>query len=452
LNVELPRGIKTPTALKRSRLYTIIPILGVIVAVGLTVVIFIYASSAVEQLRNIALLGSLGPGIPIATFVFQLLLVGTCVISLQRMRNRKQAVEKAGKYTPSVGIVIAAYNESAGIIECIKSLDEASLRYKGTCYLYLVDNNSEDNTSEAGKTALTQCQKLKGEVLFCKKPGKAIALNMGVHQVKEEIIIRLDADTVCSPGAISSVVPYFADSSVGLVGVLPLPKRKKSFFGRMRTVEIIMKILFARMAQQASDAIVVIPGRFAAFRKKALEQAGDFAAGMNGEDTDMSIRIGRLGYRIINDPKVTVFSDDPADISDIPVLREQRIRWSRAGIHSSVRNLTAFTMGQGLRGIWYVPMSILSIFRRSFTLLLIIFGVLALALSPALLVLRDGATLGAIVAGPAFLIILGVLLANRQFSLLLYLPLYLLFVLMRIYFAIESLFTLRPKMRGIKKL
>jgi hypothetical protein len=106
-------------------------------------------------------------------------------------------------------------------------------------------------------------------------------------------------------------------------------------------------------------------------------------------------------------------------------------------------------MRQGARGMWTLPSSLWSAFRRPFLLLLLIYGTLAALIDPSVIGIRNGAALGALVVGPGAIITLITVMAYRRFELVPFVPAYLIFRLIRAYFAIDMLLTLpvRPPKR-----
>jgi cellulose synthase/poly-beta-1,6-N-acetylglucosamine synthase-like glycosyltransferase len=258
----------------------------------------------------------------------------------------------------------------------------------------------------------------------------------------EDVILRVDADTPSTPSLLVQLMPYFSDANVGIVGGMPLPKDMESFYGRMRAIEVYYNIGYSRIAQSAVDSLLCVPGIQTAYRREALEQAGDFSEGVNGEDTDMTVRIGRLGYRVIVDPKIHVYSEAPASWAQ---LREQRIRWSRSILHVFSRNVSSIGMMQGVRALWLLPNSLWRVFRRVLMVLILVYGLLAVVIDPSVISLRDGAALGAILFGPSGLLTLVTLVIYRKFNLIPFLPGYLFFRLLRAYFSIDMLFSLSLK-------
>lgn len=392
-----------------------------------------YFSAGLERLRNIGLLGGIGPGI----ILFVPILVGTlAIIEALSLRRR------GGDIRFSVGFLVPAYNEAENIVACIQSLDAAAQRYGRVCKLYLVDNNSADLTRTLAESALQRCQALEGEVIFCAEPGKSKALNAGLARMKEDVVVRVDADTLVSAALLVRAIPYFADPEVGAVSGLPLPSDSRPLLSKMRAIEVYMNQGFARLGMSAVDAVLSLTGVFSAYRRSALVKLGGFAEAMNGEDTDIVLRISRLGYRLLNDPQVVVYSDVPVTLA---ALREQRLRWFRSTFHVASHNLSAIKERQGIRGVFSLPWALLQAVRRAMLVPLLIYGLLLWGLEPQALELRAGAALLAVIFGLTWLVNALVLVAYGRFDLLLYVPFYPLFRLLRGYLGLEMLFTLPLK-------
>ncbi len=389
-------------------------------------------------LKSAALLGGLGPGILLFFPIFTAVLVGVEVLALRA---------KTGDIRFTVAFLVPALNEAENIVDCIRSLDLAAQRYGRVCKLYLVDNGSQDLTRALAEVELRRCAALDGVVLACPQPGKSKALNMGLRHIKEDIVVRVDADTQVSPNLLAKTIPHFADDGVGAVSGLPLPLESRPLLAKMRATEVYLNQGFVRLGMSAVDGVLSLSGVFSAYRRSCLVTLGGFAEEINGEDTDIVLRIGRLGYRLINDPGLHVYSEVPRTLAG---LREQRLRWFRSTFHVAARNRSAMRLRQGIRGTFSLPWALLQVARRSVTVPLLLFGTVTLFFTPDALFLRHGAALVAVVVGLPFLVSVIVIAAYRQFGLLPYLPFYVLFRLLRSYYSLEMLFTLpfgAPKAR-----
>jgi cellulose synthase/poly-beta-1,6-N-acetylglucosamine synthase-like glycosyltransferase len=208
----------------------------------------------------------------------------------------------------------------------------------------------------------------------------------------------------------------------------------------MRAIETYYGVAFKRVAQSAIDCVTVLPGATVGYRRATLLELGGFAEGVNGEDADITVRVGRLGYQIVSDRRIITYTDVPRTLSQ---LREQRMRWSRGLYHMVGRNRSAIWMHQGLRGTWMLPWASFMMFRK---LMLIPFGVAAVAMiaaEPSTLPLREVAAAGAILLGVQLLQMALVLAAYGKPSLIAVLPSYLVFRLIVTYFALEALMSVK---------
>ena len=426
----LPEDELVRTRRKRPKRYPIRFAVAATLAGSLSLAASAFLGVPLEFLKSAALLGGLGPGILLFFPLFTVILAGTETLSLRR---------KTGDIRFTVAFLVPAFNEAENIAACIRSLDLAAQRYGRVCKLYLVDNNSQDLTRALAEVELRRCTALDGVVLTCFEPGKSKALNRGLGRIKEDIVVRVDADTQVSPNLLARAIPHFADEGVGAVSGLPLPLESRSLLAKMRATEVYLNQGFARLGMSAVDGVLSLSGVFSAYRRSCLMTLGGFAEEINGEDTDAVLRIGRLGYRLINDPGLHVYSEVPRTLAQ---LREQRLRWFRSTFHVAARNRSAITTRQGVRGVFSLPWALLQVARRSVTVPLLLFGTIVLVSTPDALFLRHGAALGAVAVGLPFLVSVAVIAAYRQFSLLPYLPLYVLFRLLRSYYSLEMLFTL----------
>jgi cellulose synthase/poly-beta-1,6-N-acetylglucosamine synthase-like glycosyltransferase len=321
-------------------------------------------------------------------------------------------------------------------------MDRAATQYPGECRVVIVDNNSTDQTLAVAERALRQCDYLTGQVLECRTPGKSKALNLGLEHLEAEIMVRVDADTVIEEDCLSKIAMHFADPEVGGVGGLPLPLNQSGWFSWIRRVEVYHNVAWTRVGQMATDSVLVVPGMLSSFRTHLVKQLGGFVEGINGEDMDMTVRVGRSGYRIVVDPDIVFRTEVPADIEH---MREQRLRWSRGVFHVFTRNVSSFWLRQGVRGMWVMPLSAFGFWRRALVPLLIVYAAVTAAFNPELLNLRNGATFAAIVFGPEVLVTLLAVLAFRQFRLVPFIPAYFVFRLFRAYIGLEVLLSLHQK-------
>src|SRR5580693_4470266 len=249
--------------------------------------------------------------------------------------NRK--LPAPGGERPPVDVIIPAFNEADNIARLLRSIDVAAGRYGGPVYVVVSDDGSVDDTAKIARTELAAFTHARGEVLSRPNARQAAALNRGLAITNAEIVVRIDADCVMGPDALAYSVPWFRDPRIGSVGAMEEPRPDDAtWFHRLRVLETLFQFRFLRLGQGLVDGIVVIPGTFTAFRRDPVIRAGGFPVRMNGEDTDLTMQIGRLGYRVVVDPRIRSFEDVPRTIGQFV---EQRTRWARAGFHVYARHV-----------------------------------------------------------------------------------------------------------------
>lgn len=116
-----------------------------------------------------------------------------------------------GSFTPSLTLVVAAYNEEPVIEEKIKNT--LSLNYpQGKFKIIFVTDGSTDNTS-AIISKYPQIQLLHKDG----RSGKIAAVHRAMQQVTTEIVVFTDANTFLNNEALLRIAKHYADPKVGAV-------------------------------------------------------------------------------------------------------------------------------------------------------------------------------------------------------------------------------------------
>ncbi len=116
-------------------------------------------------------------------------------------------------HTPSVTLLIAAYNEGEVLHE--KLLNSLALDYpEGLLDIVVVSDGSTDNTDEIARSFESRGVKL---IVNPVNSGKATALNNGMSQIQSDIVVLSDANVIYQLSAIRHLVRHFVDPSIGAV-------------------------------------------------------------------------------------------------------------------------------------------------------------------------------------------------------------------------------------------
>jgi cellulose synthase/poly-beta-1,6-N-acetylglucosamine synthase-like glycosyltransferase len=265
---------------------------------------------------------------------------------------------KPGGCRPAIDVLIPAYNEEENLARLLRSIDVAAERYGGPVLIVVSNDGSVDRTEQIAREEIARLRFARGRILNGPNGGQSAALNRALSVTNADICVRIDADSVMGPDALLYSIPWFRDPEIGMVGAMQEPRKDTvTWFHRLRTLEALFQFRFARVGQSVVDGVVVIPGPFTVFRRAPAALFGGFPVRMNGEDTDLTMQFGRLGYRAVVDPRIRCYEDVPRSAGE---FLEQRTRWARAGFHVYARHVPLRCGSAGPR-VWFWTM------RRGFS-------------------------------------------------------------------------------------
>ena len=350
-NFALPK----PTAVPRrnnSRLENALILIGSTVVgmcVSLVFVAVLYEASD-PQFRPV--IGLLAP----LPFAFFTAMVRTGLLALMGLLFIRRP--EIGDERPAIDVIIPAYNEEEVIVDTLTSIDAAAAHYGGPVRIILTNDGSTDQTRPLAERAINGFVAASGRVIEGQHRGKSAALNLALAETTSDIVVRIDADTLISEDSLVHLPRWFRDDTVGMVEALMWPRWESTPYHRLRMFEELRVFGLNHRVLQNVDAVSVVPGVFAAFRREPAVELGGFTVGMNGEDGDFTLRMSRLGFQTRLDPKILVYEGVPATFFE---MREQRVRWCRASIHNQARH-GIYRAGIASSKVWF--MQTLQFFRR----------------------------------------------------------------------------------------
>ncbi len=237
--------------------------------------------------------------------------------AIQRFNRRRH---RAG-YAPPVSVVVPAFREEAVIVATVKSLLVQD--YAGAIEVLVVDDGSPDDTFGVAQRAFADEPRVR--VLTKANGGKATALNFGIQHATGDIIVALDADTLFDPDAVKYLIQPLADPHVGAVAGNAKVGNRINLVTRWQALEYITSQNLDRRAFALLDCIMVVPGAIGAWRKSLVLEVGGFSNDTLAEDQDLTLSIGRGGYRVAYADRAIAWTEAPDTISG---LAKQRFRWA----------------------------------------------------------------------------------------------------------------------------
>ncbi len=250
---------------------------------------------------------------------------------------------------PLVSIIVPAYNEQVNAVRTVRSLlqqDYAQLR------VVFVDDGSTDETYKTVAAAFEGESRVQ---VFTKiNGGKASALNFGIAHASGDYVVCVDADTQLHTDAVSQLMRRMMSGvSIGAVAGNVKVGNDNSILTKWQSIEYTTSQNFDRLAFGLINAITVVPGAIGAFQREAIEKAGGFTTDTLAEDCDLTIRILRQGYRVVNCSEAVAVTEAPETLKQ---FMKQRFRWSYGIMQAFWKNRDAcFRRKYGSVGMIALP-------------------------------------------------------------------------------------------------
>lgn len=210
-----------------------------------------------------------------------------------------------------ISVIIPTYKRKKQVLETIKSFSNQTCR---NFKMVVVDQGPEFISSvELSNLSLP----FSVRYLRLDKPSLTKARNAAIRETNEDIVFFCDDDIVPDRFLIEKHIENYKDDRIGGVGgrIIDSGKRKKrisikSLYPWVGFFNPIDGTPISNFHLDKRCVVKHIKGCNMSFRKEALNKAGLFDECIGGtavlEDTDMSVRIRRLGYKLLFEPKAVV--------------------------------------------------------------------------------------------------------------------------------------------------
>ncbi|RMD82761.1 MAG: glycosyltransferase [Candidatus Dadabacteria bacterium] len=197
---------------------------------------------------------------------------------------------------PSVSVLIPVYNGAATVAACIESVLAQDY---GPLETIVVDDCSTDGTAEVLRGYADRVTVLRNP----RNSGIAKTYNRALAASRGEIVVMLASDCALrSPDYVRRLVRHFENPTIGAVA----GKAVISDFDRAPAIHRIfarLNILDVNQPDTGVREVNFVEVRCDGFRRDVLERLGGLNEDLfrSNEDQDLSVRIARAGYRLIQD-------------------------------------------------------------------------------------------------------------------------------------------------------
>ena len=230
-----------------------------------------------------------------------------------------------------ITILVAAYNEEAGIYDTLESLSKQN--YPKQIIVKVIDNNSKDNTKNEIFRAIKDFPELKIEYRLETTQGKFAALNNGLFSTTTPYVITIDADTFMYQNSILTIVNAITQENkkrkVGAIaGAVLVRNSRVNLLTKMQEWEYFLSIAGIKRAQGLFQSTLVAQGAFSIYDTELVKDIGGWKDSI-GEDIVLTWEILSRGYRTLYEDCAVSFTNAP---TDLVIFLRQRARWARGMI------------------------------------------------------------------------------------------------------------------------
>jgi cellulose synthase/poly-beta-1,6-N-acetylglucosamine synthase-like glycosyltransferase len=358
---------------------------------------------------------------------FVTLSVGQLILLVRALLDTRTKVLQARYIDPGpfarsgttlpVSVIIPAYNEGPVIVECVRSVFAST---HPEFEVIVVNDGSLDDTLERLVQAfdLTACdvfhpapvatQPVRATYVSRSHPrltvvdkengGSADSCNAGLNLAHYPYVVHMDADCIIEPDALIRTVRVANFDRAGVIAVggqlrvangltvdqgrivkRALPAR---LVERAQTLEYLSAFLVQRLGWGSFNAIQVVAGGYAIWKKSLVMELGGFDTELTHEDITTTVAAHELcrrmgqSYSIVQIPDAVVWTQAPSSWRELAV---QRKRWQRAVLEVVWRyRRTIFNPRYGAFGMVGMPYMLLwealGPFVETFAYLLVVLG------------------------------------------------------------------------------
>lgn len=202
----------------------------------------------------------------------------------------------SNKISPIVTIIMPAHVESKYLYDAIDSI--VSQTFRDFTLLIIVNGKC----TSLKDSILEKYNDPRIAVIYTPIPGLPFALNLGIHNSKSEILVRMDSDDICERNRLELIVDFMSrNKCVTVLGTAFYAidengrRIKKSTWGEMMSSKVRMLLPFR----------CVLPHPTVAFRRCEIIAAGGYSFGAFSEDYDLWLRLRRnkkIVFHILDEP------------------------------------------------------------------------------------------------------------------------------------------------------
>ena len=259
----------------------------------------------------------------ISSLLIVLLLFAADVLSyLNPWGSLPRRCESGSKDTRKASIIIPNWNGRELLERCLPSVIEAVKHDGGGHEIIVIDNNSTDDSVAFIRATYPEIKVIQ----LPENRGFAEGCNVGVQESKNEIVVLLNNDMVVDKGFLRPLLNGFVDETVFAVSSQVFfwdPQKRREETGKTRG---FLRLGFLQVVHdQVQDDEQIRPVLYAGGGSSAFDKGKFLALGgfdelfkpFYWEDTDLSWRAWKRGWKVLYEPRSIVHHKHRGTIAKI---------------------------------------------------------------------------------------------------------------------------------------
>ncbi|HCQ5569469.1 TPA: glycosyltransferase family 2 protein [Clostridioides difficile] len=249
-------------------------------------------------------------------------------------KNFDKEIKEIDEY-PMISILVPAHNEAKVIGRTVESL--LLLNYpKSKMELIVINDNSSDNSKEILENIKDRYNNYNFTIINTDSltggKGKSNALNIGYTISKGDFIAVYDADNTPDKNALRYLVQTIVmnDELGAVIGKFRTRNKNKNLLTKFINIETLSFQWMSQAGRWQLFNLCTIPGTNFILRRSIIEEIGGWDSKAIAEDTEISFRIYKLGYKIKFVPQSITWEQEPETVK---VWIKQRTRWAKGNIY-----------------------------------------------------------------------------------------------------------------------
>ncbi len=243
------------------------------------------------------------------------------------------------KFDDIVTIQLPLFNELYVVERLINAVCEIDYP-KDKLEIQVLDDSTDETVDIASE--IVELKKKEGlDIIYIHRKNrqgfKAGALKEGLKIAKGEYIAIFDADFIPSKDFLKKTLPYFSDEKAGMVQTRwEHLNSNYSILTRAQALALDGHFVIEQSVRNKAGFFINFNGTGGVWRKRCIEDAGNWHSDTLTEDLDLSYRAQLNGWKFIFLKDFT----SPAELpSEINALKAQQFRWTKGAIETAKKIL-----------------------------------------------------------------------------------------------------------------